>query len=48
MGGIDAAIENFLSTGNVHSSSDLGLMQDKGSVNFKFYFMNNFLINDFF
>uniref|UniRef100_A0A224XGY9 DNA-directed RNA polymerase subunit beta n=1 Tax=Panstrongylus lignarius TaxID=156445 RepID=A0A224XGY9_9HEMI len=32
LGGIDAAIENFLSTGNLHSSSDLGLMQDKGLV----------------
>lgn len=29
-GGIENALENFLATGNVHSPSGLGLMQDKG------------------
>ncbi|KAK9507538.1 hypothetical protein O3M35_007371 [Rhynocoris fuscipes] len=33
-GGVDLAIENFLSTGSVNTTSGLGLMQDKGLVIF--------------
>lgn len=29
-GGVESALENFLATGNLHSHSGLGLMQDKG------------------